>query len=1157
MVCPNKKSEDWLKLVEEHGEYKALSLFHLAKGDYDKLSEPQKLDRYSKEYDSTPEMGPILKKVSDKRDALLDGLEVQREELRKSFKRGKKKNNDFIQSQINSLEESQEKLFKADFGKALKSFVKKANRRIDAIESKVNKVDPKRFSAKKDPVHDLYMYKNNIAVYKLLDGVVDALREASVSEVVDSDEVSSYVNQIKAATEKVDEVQKKIDVKSKIALAKKISEITGVTRGKRKEELEKEFHKKAKIEGESRDAYHSRRTAWVQSKLAEESEELLRKQEDDIISLMDNAPYDIGTIESWLNDQRTINDEFVQAVVTMMDKDDKATDDEFIGLQAEITTVFDEWLNGPGKERKQFLTNPMKLYEGFYEVDKDNKPTGYYTREYYSEVALAYKEYVRNFNDAVTTDEEYNKARGISSGKIPDLAKRKKLTQEFVDKYGDGKVSEKFKYETPIAFDSKTINDKWKNPQWGGIKNDTLFKALNKFNAKSDAKLGTAKLGIQEDDGTSFLMKMPFIKKDFKESLASEGISSKYGDAKQFAKNLVDRSKELWKTSADDTEYGDTSNLDEDGRVRVETDPFGNIKKRVPILFRAKPDVKQQSFDLVGISLSNMYNSINYKNKSKRVADVEMIKDIVSKRSVNKTQNGKAILHKLKDVSGFSNEEIADVEMMIKGDQSNTFKVLKSIVDDRLYGEGSVSQVVGNVNLNKVASNFSALTAHSMLSLNWLGSGMNNALQGEVSNFIMAGNRNFFGHRDMRIAHKKYRQMWPEMMKNMGSFHSTAKLDQLRNKFLPESMDFNGLQNNFLKNSRTKRLVGDIGGSQVFSKMGESIVQGTLTLAMLNNMRIQNHEGKLIDKDGNVVDKRSDAATLDDLYKYNEKKKIWELNTIVPNGQGHQFIKIEGMDFGDAMGKELAEKIEFKVRRKVQEAAKRSQGNYSEKNKAMAQRFAAGKLALLMRRWLIPSVQRRLKGFGYGKDRRNFNEALGEFDEGSYVATFHFLKGVVAQTGSLKDRITSSWNDMTVNERGLVVEAAKEAAIITAGAIAGVALLALAEGAGSEEEEDFWYTMLYLTKRTQADLAIYSYGMPGEFNRTLKDPSVALSTVNDILSIVSPFSWLGADSEYKTGDHDGEKKGWVKLNKTFNPIYKQFYEDYKPKEKVNYLKNVN
>jgi hypothetical protein len=1157
MVCPNKKSEDWQNLVKEHGEYKALSLFHLAKGDYEKIAEPQKLERYTKEYESTPEMGPVLKKVSEKRDRLIDGIQTQIDELKKGFVTGKRKNNKFIQKQIDSLEDSVKALLKSDFGPALEKFARKASKRIESINAKVDKVDPKVFTPKIDPVHDLFTYKNNLDVYRLLNGVIDALNEVSASEIINSDEVDANVNKIQITVNKVDSIQRKIDLKSKVALAKKVSKITGITRGKRKEELEKEFHKKPKIEGESRDDYHSRRTAWVQSKLTEESDALLNKQEDELLSLMENSPYDINVLEGWLNDQRSINDPFVQSVVTMMDQDDKNTDSQFMQLQADLTGVFEEWLNeGIGKERKQFLTNPMKLYEGFYEVDKEGKPTGYYTREYYSEVAVAYQNYVRDFNNAVTVDEEYSKAQGLANEKIPDIEKRKQLTKDFIEKYGNGSIPSNFKYNTPIAFDSKAINEKWKNPQWPTIKSDKLFRALNKFNASADKKLGTAQLGIQDIDGSSFLMKMPFIKKNFKESLASEGISNKYGDAKQFASNIVDRAKDLWKTSADDTEYGDTSNLDEDGRIRVSTDPFGRVKKRVPILFRATPDPKKQSFDLVGISLSNMYNSINYKNKSKRIADVEMIKDIVSKRDVTKTRGGKALLHRLKDVSGFSDQEIADVEMRIKGYDSNVYKTLESIIDDRLYGEGSVAQVVGNVNMNKVASNFSALAAHSMLSLNWLGSGLNNALQGEVSNFIMAGNRTFFGHRDMRIAHKKYRQMWPDMMKNMGSFHSTSKLDQLRHKFLPESIDFNGLQNDFLKNSKIKRLVGDIGGTQVFSKMGESIVQGTLTLAMMNNMKIQNHNGKFINAEGKVVDNRSEAATLDELYQYNESKRVWELNTVVPNGLPNEFIKIEGMDFGGAIGSDLADKIEFKVRRKIQEAAKRSQGNYSDRNKAKSQRYAAGKLAGLMRRWLVPSVQRRLKGFGMSRDRRMYNEALGEFDEGSYVTTFHFVKGAFAQTGSLKDRITSSWNDMTVHERGLVIEATKDAAIITAGAIAGVALLALAEGAGSEGEEDFWYTLLYLTKRTQADLAIYSYGLPGEFNRTLKDPSVALRTLNDIQDILSPFSWIGEDSEYKTGDHKGDKKGWVKLNKTFNPIYKHFHQDYKPKEKWNYLKNI-
>ena len=1140
MVCPNKTTEEWKELVEQYGEFKAISLFHLSGGDYEKIKNPDKLKIYSDQYEIEPELGSVLTKVSKERDKLIDAIRIQIKGLQSSFVTKKTADNKYIEEAISKLEESGKELIEGEFSEALEAFVLKAKGRLKNTREKATKIDPYSAGAS----NKIHLYRNNLAIYKVISSVSEALKDAQASGLksIDEDLIDDTVNNIQGLINETNTIDKILDNKQKIAVSNYVSKITNVVRGERKGELEKEFqNNNNKIGSESNDDFYGRKKSWVQSKLNEESEELQNKEQERLLALTENAPYDISVVESWFNDPRTINDSYVQSVVTMMDQDDKKTDDEFLSSQSQISTVFKEWMKG---KNKSVITNPLKLYKGFYEVDKDGKPTGFYNRPYYSDAVQAFRAYKRAFSSAKILDEDIYEISGVKE-MGPDLKKRKELTKDFLEKYGKPGLSESFVGKKMASFDSSFIDDKWKNKDYDKIKNDKLFKALNELNHSADKALGKKGLGVTggRGDSNGDIMRMPYIKRNFTQSLAIDGLAKKTGDAKSFLKNTIDRFKDLYQTAADDEQYGDVSNL-KDGRVRVDTDAFGNPKKRIPILFRSTPDMDLQSFDLVGISLSNMYNSLNYKNKKSRIADVELIKDIVGKRKVTRTKGGVPIYHTVKEAFGLSDVEISEIESQKGGYDTNVYKTLESIINDRLYGEGSVAQVIGKVNLNKAAGTLSAITAHSMLSLNWLGSGLNNALQAEVSNFIMAGNRTFFTDKNLAKAHVKYTKMWPDVMKNMGSFHSEAKLDQLRHKFLPESLDFNGLQNNFLKNTKAKRLFGDLGGAQLFSKMGESVGQGTLVLAMLDNMKVTNQDGKYIDKEGKVVSKRKEAATIEEFYEFDKKDKIWKLPTALAINNGGTKINVEGFDIKN--GKDL----EFKIRRKIQEAAKRSQGNYGEKNKAMIQRYAGGKLGLLMRRWLIPSVQRRLKGFGYGKEKRNFNEAIGEFDEGSYIAAFHFMKNVVSQGGSLKERITSSWNGMTIHERGLTVEAVKEFALITSAAIAAVGLKALAESAGSEEEEKFWYTVLYLTKRTQADLSIYSYGLPGNFNRTLKDPSVALNTINSALGILSPFDIF---DEYETGKSKGDNKKWHKLNMLLNPVYKHFYEDFDPKAKYGYI----
>jgi len=153
--------------------------------------------------------------------------------------------------------------------------------------------------------------------------------------------------------------------------------------------------------------------------------------------------------------------------------------------------------------------------------------------------------------------------------------------------------------------------------------------------------------------------------------------------------------------------------------------------------------------------------------------------------------------------------------------------------------------------------------------------------------------------------------------------------------------------------------------------------------------------------------------------------------------------------------------------------------------------------------------------------------------------------------GSLTERL-NGFDKLSVHEKGLVVEAVKDFAVIVAAAVAAAVFRNLAEGA-DEEDEKKYYTMLYLSKRLQMDLMVFSVGSIGEFSRTLKDPTVALSTVNSTLNLLKFWNW---GDEYKTGERAGKNKAWHNLNKTYNPIYKHIIMDFDPKAKVKYLDNV-
>ena len=161
----------------------------------------------------------------------------------------------------------------------------------------------------------------------------------------------------------------------------------------------------------------------------------------------------------------------------------------------------------------------------------------------------------------------------------------------------------------------------------------------------------------------------------------------------------------------------------------------------------------------------------------------------------------------------------------------------------------------------------------------------------------------------------------------------------------------------------------------------------------------------------------------------------------------------------------------------------------------------------------------------------------------------------------LKTEIYSQeWNKLTDTEKANIRSAIAELGMALGSFIASVLLVKLAEEAPDEDDEKLIYSLAYLLRRQYGELAFYTpLGATGESLRFMKSPSAAFSTLELFhKTYVQLFEDLfNLDLErYERGQHVGDSKSYVNMQKLFNPFYKQFVAK-DVKKSYQYLVNAN
>lgn len=492
---------------------------------------------------------------------------------------------------------------------------------------------------------------------------------------------------------------------------------------------------------------------------------------------------------------------------------------------------------------------------------------------------------------------------------------------------------------------------------------------------------------LDEDDITDY----EGYDENINEDTFFAGISKKGKETKNKIRNAIHH----WLYPDEDpiTNPPDPNNPKSDAKIITKkTSSEFNQRRKVPIYFTRllSPErLSNLSTDATGSLIEYTMACFRF-NAMNEVADImELTYERAKYRRIQKTKFGRNYLLNLIDPDNSNNALNQSITQDAAG--SNMLKSLRQLLDTKLYSEYNMDArgEAGSFSPAKTTNNILKLTAFSMLGYNVF-SGINNIVIGKYQTMIEAIGGNNFTKKDWAWAEKEFSKLLPEYLKELGKPYKTSKLallDEMFNATMEWKETIEGAK--YYSNEALRTLSKFNSG--VFMNMGETSLKLVAMLATL-------HHYEMKDANGN---KTNLYESLDFIYRKDSNgNKISGTVKVKKN-----YKKPDGTEF--------TTKDIIDICLKMNVMNHRMHGIYNREDQVEALRHWWGKLILLFRRFIVPTVENRYMGTRYNVDTK-------QWEEGFYITGLKYLAKVIfneIEPAFGENRFKAALNEMNDYQR--------------------------------------------------------------------------------------------------------------------------------------------
>lgn len=1062
------------------------------------------------ESEAEKEVRDTIRNISGPIKSLEDVVDAAIKNIQAKLNRNSTKDRETFKKNLKELKESLEDYKKTNSLRALLLYSQRVLDQSLAVRKKMKDESKERI------LDDRLLFDINefLAAYDLIPIVIDKIDE-SIEEVNESDYIKEFLgedleinkenlikklNEIESTRKDVLRERRKFVEESAIFT---LASNSTIKQGEYKEIFEREANKLG-YKGQDKQDY-------INSKLEENSFKIQQESVQFFADLIQLTENDIRSLEAYVSDPGSLNSTTIQAVVNILNRADLNTRRFTMGNKIEVAEAYEEYI----KEHPD--SNLQNKYTNILGQNSKGEHIGAliseYRFEFYETISAMQKEYL-----------------AVVDKKGKDSKEAKEVSDK-IEKWIKENTVRKSKGAYP--------SDKWRDSRYDELsKSEKDFLNFAQEQIKmSDSKLPDyAKLHLKLNKFATSWYKLPVISKS--------GIERLYENKKDVVAGWL---KDSLTKQADDTvrnEYIDeTDNEYEDllkkqGFREVYSTELGAERHGVPIFFRGKLKPSQQSFDIPSLLIMNNHMAENYKQKNLVAPTLEIIREVTGTKDVVKTEGITKLipLNKLDKTS----------RLTINGKESNEYKALESILEDRLYGESTIDLKVtmnlfGNkIDGNKLIGAVGSWTSQTMLMANWLAGGVN-LFQGKIQNFIEGHGGDIFNKSDLIKGEGHFWGDTQGWLSDIGRPIKTSKTNLLMDLF-NVSGDFTALSTRFANDSRFKALMKK-DTLYAANHLGEFYIQSTLMYSILSSIKVMNADKKWINKEGKVVNSKEEAASVADMYSVKDGNV--HMNPIVRYTSRNSISKYSELEMTNLIKKVSAD----------------LHGQYDPSMQSMAQRTVWGKLVYQLRKWLIRGVYRRWRGVATSLKSadelrtidRYYSEDKREFEEGTYTTAIRFIAQLVKAGKEFKFAMMSSnWRELTDREKSNIRKVVAEFSLYTMTFTAAALLTSLGEDEPDEEMKNFIFVNSYFMKRTSSEIGFY--WNPAESLRIMRSPAASVSMLEKSIHFLTQLITAPGET-YETGRRKGEYK-LAKDTEDLLPILKQLNRHENIKETLSFLYNT-
>lgn len=586
------------------------------------------------------------------------------------------------------------------------------------------------------------------------------------------------------------------------------------------------------------------------------------------------------------------------------------------------------------------------------------------------------------------------------------------------------------------------------------------------------------------------------IRKDLLERIKSSN-SIKLG-----AKQLWEAIKDEVIRRSDDTDFSDRATILDFEKREVQMLPIYYTK------MGEGESMNDLSTDVASTMVAYAAMANDFDEMNKIIDVLEVGRTLLRERRITQNLGGKQLKEKFSALG-----RKVETKLTKSGEDTLFMNRLNDFFTMQVYGRYMKDEgtIMGKIDVGKAANLLNRLTSINTLALNVL-SGISNVATGKIMMRIEAIAAEFFNERDVLTADKTYAKYMPQFMAQIGNRVRTDKM-YLWNELFNTMQEYEGdvKEVNFDRKTWFSRLFGS---STVFllNNAGEHWMQTRTSLALANAYKMKAPNGKIV--------------------------SLWDAMEVVPLDEKNKNFgaKLQlKAGYKKADGSEFTQDDIIKFSRKSAAINQRMHGIYNKLDRSAIQRLAIGRLGMMFRKWMKPSLNRRFKSATYNYD-------LDAWTEGYYWTTGKFMIALAKDLRKTQFDIASKWKELHPTEKANIRRALTEVAHF----LAVMAVLGILDW--DDDRERPWLLKMteYQLRRLYTELGAMTPtpAMLNEGLRILKSPAAGINTAEkllDMTALLNPYNYetfYGEEAVLQSGPYEGKSRATQALLKSpIVPMY--------------------